>query len=316
MKIKNKNLNQKIFVAGHNGMVGSAILRKLMSEGYTNILTIEKKDLNLFDTNKVFEFLKNEMPENIFLAAAKVGGIYTNDMLQAEFLYNNLMIQNNVIMGAASAGLKNLFFLGSSCIYPKESYQPIKEEYLLTGPLEKTNEGYSIAKIAGIKLCESCNKQYGTNFCSIMPTNLYGPNDNYNLLTSHVLPAIIRKVHEAKQQNCNHIVLWGSGKPKRDLLYVDDLAEACLFLMENGISDGIYNVGSGEERSIVEIAKIVMKIVDYEIKIKFDKSKPEGTQRKLLDTTKIKKLGWKPRIEFETGVKLTYDHYLKKLKMS
>lgn len=294
-------------------MVGSAIMRRLRNGGYTNLVTRSREELDLLDQRATFSFLESEKPDYIFLAAAKVGGILANSVDRADFIYENLAIQNNVIHGALKAGVKDICFLGSSCIYPRDCPQPIKESYLLTGPLEQTNEPYAIAKIAGIKLCESCNRQYATRFLSVMPTNLYGPNDNYDLNTSHVLPALIRKAHEAKLRGDAEYVVWGTGMPRREFLQVDDMADACVFLMENGISDGIYNIGTGSDVTIRELAETVMAVVGFKGAIVFDSSKPDGTPQKLLDVTRIKQLGWQARIPLREGISQAYDIYCKSL---
>lgn len=300
----------KIYIAGHRGMVGSALVRRLQAGGYTNLLTRDRRELDLLDQAAVFAFLESEKPDYIFMAAAKVGGIHANNTLRADFIYENLQVQNNIIHGAFRAGLKDLCFLGSSCIYPRDCPQPIKEEYLLTGPLEQTNEPYAIAKIAGIKLCESCNRQYGTRFVSVMPTNLYGPNDNYDLESSHVLPALIRKVHEAKQQNAAEYVVWGTGKPRREFLYVEDMADACVFIMEQGIHDGLYNIGVGSDVTIRELAETVMAVVGFQGRIVFDSGKPDGTPRKLLDVSRLRQLGWQARTPLREGIAKAYAAYL------
>ncbi|MFH7321202.1 GDP-L-fucose synthase family protein [Desulfurivibrio sp. D14AmB] len=300
----------KIYIAGHRGMVGSALVRRLRAGGYSNLLTRDRRELDLLEQAAVFAFLAAEKPDYIFLAAAKVGGIQANNTLRADFIYQNLQIQNNIIHGALRAGLKDLCFLGSSCIYPRDCPQPIKEEYLLTGPLEQTNEPYAIAKIAGIKLCEACNRQYGTRFVSVMPTNLYGPNDNYDLASSHVLPALIRKVHEAREQNAAEYVVWGTGKPRREFLYVDDMADACVFLMEQGIHDGLYNIGVGSDVTIGELAATVMAVVGFQGRIVFDTSKPDGTPRKLLDVSRLRQLGWQARTPLREGIAKAYAAYL------
>lgn len=304
----------KIFVAGHNGMVGSAILRNLKSKGYSNIVTRSRRELDLINQYDVNEFLKREKPYYIFIAAAKVGGIYANDTYRADFLYENLMIEANLIHAAHVADIQNICFLGSSCIYPRDCLQPIKEDYILSGPLEKTNEPYAISKIAGIKLCESYNDQYGRNYISIMPTNMYGPNDNYDLNTSHVLPALIRKTHSAKLNNSNTVSVWGSGRPRREFMYVDDFADACTFLMEIGYTGSLLNVGTGEEVTIKELAEIIKKIVGYNGNIVFDSSKPDGTLRKLLDTAKLRNLGWKPKIDLRSGIGMAYRDFVQSLK--
>lgn len=299
----------KIYVAGHRGMVGSAIVRRLISGGYTNVVTRTHAELDLLDQGQVFAFLARERPDYIFLAAAMVGGIQANNTLRADFIYRNLMIEANVIHGASLAGVERLMFLGSSCIYPRDCPQPIKEEYLLTGPLEPTNEPYAIAKIAGIKLCESYNRQYGTGYVSVMPTNLYGPNDNYDLGSSHVLPALLRKAHEAKNRGDNQLLVWGSGKPRREFLHVDDMAEACVFLMEAGISEGLYNVGTGSDVTIRELAETICQVVGFGGEIVFDSSKPDGTPRKLLDVGRIADLGWRARVALHEGIVATYGDF-------
>lgn len=299
----------KVYVAGHQGLVGSAILRKLISEGYSNIVTLSFQELDLRDQTAVNEFFKKEQPEYVFLAAAKVGGILANNTYPVDFLRDNLLIQTNVIDAAYRYGSRKLLFLGSSCIYPKFAPQPIKEKYLLTGELEPTNEPYAIAKIAGIKLCQAYNRQYQTNFISVMPTNLYGPGDNFDLETSHVIPALIRKFHEAKIKGKDQVVVWGSGKPFREFLHVDDLADACLFLMSNYNSSEIINIGTGKDLSIAELAYLIKDIVGYDGNIIFDTSKPDGTPRKLLDVSKLFNMGWKPRITLEEGIRSTYSWY-------
>jgi GDP-L-fucose synthase len=305
---------RKIFVAGHRGMVGSAIVRRLQRGGYGEILTRTRQELDLLDQRAVFDFLEAERPDYVFLAAAKVGGIQANDTYRADFIYQNLTIQNNIIYGAHRAGVKDLCFLGSSCIYPRDCPQPIREDYLLTGPLEQTNEPYAIAKIAGIKLCESLNRQYGTRYVSVMPTNLYGPNDNYDLASSHVLPALIRKAHEAKLRGDAEYVVWGSGRPMREFLYVDDMADACVFLMEQGIADGIYNIGTGEDVTIRQLAETVMDVVGFAGGIVFDSGKPDGTPRKLLDVSRMAQLGWRAKTPLRDGIALAYASYLESLK--
>lgn len=302
--------NAKIYVAGHRGMVGSAIVRRLNQAGYTNIITRTHSELDLTHQSAVNEFMLKEKPDYIFLAAAKVGGIHANNTLRAEFIYQNLMIEMNVVHAAWLAGIKRLLFLGSSCIYPRDCLQPIKEEYLLTGPLEQTNEPYAIAKIAGIKLCESYNQQYGTQYVSAMPTNLYGPNDNYDLNNSHVLPALIRKVHEAKQRGDKQLMVWGSGKPMREFLYVDDMADACVFLMESGVNEGIFNVGTGKDITIRELAEVIMNVVAFAGEIVFDSTKPDGTPRKLLNVDLMKKHGWVAKTSLREGIDLAYRDFL------
>ena len=304
--------NSKIFIAGHNGLVGSAILRRLNILGYKNILTVDKKKLDLTNQKKVFLFLKRNRPQAIIIAAAKVGGIYANNKYRANFIYENLAIQNNLIHSAFLNKIKNLIFLGSSCVYPKNSKQPIKEKYLLTGLLEHTNEPYAIAKIAGIKMCESYNIQYGTNYKCLMPSNTYGPNDNYNLQNSHFFPALIRKIHDSKIKKVNKIILWGTGKPKRELIYVDDVADACIFFLNKKTKESLINIGTGKDIKIEQYAKSIMKFLNIKINIHFDKTKPDGTPRKLLDTTIAKKYGWRPKISLKDGFFLTYVDYLKK----
>lgn len=302
--------SSKIYVAGHNGMVGSAIVRKLRSSGFDNLLLRSRQELDLTEQSSVRTFLQSERPDFIFVAAAKVGGIHANNTYRAEFIYQNLMIEANLIHAASLAGVERLLFLGSSCIYPRDCPQPIKEEYLLTGPLEETNEPYGIAKIAGIKLCESYNRQYGTRYFSVMPTNLYGPNDNYDLANSHVLPALIRKAHEAKLRGDAEIVIWGTGTPKREFLHVDDLADACVFMMERDIGDGLYNIGSGEEVTIRELALIVAQEIGFAGQLVFDKTKPDGTPRKLLDCARLNSLGWKSKIPLTDGIGLVNRSYV------
>ncbi|OGQ99797.1 MAG: GDP-fucose synthetase [Deltaproteobacteria bacterium RIFOXYD12_FULL_55_16] len=303
----------KIYIAGHRGMVGSAIIRRLQQADYGNLLVRTRQELDLLDQHAVFNFLRAEKPEYIFLAAARVGGILANNTSRGRFIYENLIIQANIIHGAYLAGVRNLCFLGSSCIYPRDCPQPIREEYLLTGPLEQTNEPYAIAKIAGIKLCESYNSQYDSRFFSIMPTNLYGPNDNYDLATSHVLPALIRKAHEARQGGDRELVVWGSGRPRREFLYVDDLADACVFLMEKGVGEGLYNIGVGTDVTIRELAQTVMEVVGFSGEIVFDSSKPDGTLRKLLDVSRLKQLGWQATTPLRQGIEQAYADYLSNL---
>lgn len=301
-------LNAKIYIAGHTGMVGSAIHRKLSILGYTNIIGKSSKELDLRSQDAVISFLEEERPEYVFLAAAKVGGILANNQYRAEFLYDNLMMEANIIHGAFLAGVKKLLFLGSSCIYPKNAPQPLKEESLLTGLLEPTNEPYAIAKIAGIKLCEAYRNQYGCNFISAMPTNLYGPNDNYDLNGSHVLPALIRKFHEAKKENKKEVIIWGTGTPLREFMHVDDLAEALVFLMKNYNEPGFINVGSGDEISILALAILVKDIVGFEGSIIHDTLKPDGTPRKLMDNSRLTALGWKSTISLEDGIREVYKN--------
>ena len=293
-------------------MVGSAIYRKLEKEGYHNFVTRTSDTLDLRNQQQVADFFAAEKPDYVFLAAAKVGGIVANNIYRAEFLYDNLQIQNNVIHNSYLNGVKKLMFLGSSCIYPKLAPQPLKEEYLLTGLLEPTNEPYAIAKIAGIKMCDAYRAQYGCNFISVMPTNLYGYNDNYHPQNSHVLPALIRRFHEAKVQELPDVTIWGTGSPKREFLFADDLAEACYYLMQNYDEEGLVNIGTGEDISIKDLALMVKKIVGYEGEIKFDTTKPDGTPRKLMDVTKLHNKGWKHKIELEDGIKLAYQDFLNK----
>ena len=305
--------NAKIYVAGHRGMVGSAIVRRLTDLGYANVVTRSHAELDLTNQQAVTDFLSTERPDYIFMAAAKVGGIQANNIYRAEFLYQNLMIEANIVHAAWQAGIKRMLFLGSSCIYPRDCPQPIREDYLLTGPLEQTNEPYAIAKIAGVKLCESYNRQYGTSYVSAMPTNLYGPNDNYDLANSHVLPALIRKAHEAKLRGDSTYTVWGSGRPMREFLHVDDMANACLFLMEDEtITDGLFNVGTGTDVTIRELAETVMDVVGFKGDIVFDASKPDGTPRKLLDVSRLKERGWTAKIGLREGIALAYADFLSK----
>lgn len=299
-------LNSKIYIAGHRGMVGSAILRRLQKEGFGNFVFRTSDELDLRNQQAVADFFSKEKPEYVFLAAAKVGGILANNVYRAEFLYDNLEIQNNVIHHAWKNGVKKLLFLGSSCIYPKLAPQPLKEEYLLTGLLEPTNEPYAIAKIAGIKMCDAYRSQYGCNFISVMPTNLYGPNDNYDLTTSHVLPALLRKFHEAKMNNQQEVIVWGTGSPRREFLHADDMTDACVYLMKNYNEPGIVNIGTGADISIKELAEMIKEITGYKGKIVFDTSKPDGTPRKLLDVTKLSKLGWKASVLLKNGIETVY----------
>ena len=309
------NKQAKIYIAGHRGMVGSAIVRCLSAAGYSNVLTRTHADLDLTDQGSVTQFLMQEKPDYIFLAAAKVGGIQANNTQRAEFIYQNLMMEANIVHAAWQAGVQRLLFLGSSCIYPRDCPQPIKEEYLLTGPLEPTNEPYAIAKIAGIKLCENYNRQYGTQYVSAMPTNLYGPNDNYDLNNSHVLPALIRKAHEAKLRHDTELLVWGSGKPMREFLYVDDMAEACVFLMEHeNICDGVFNVGTGQDVTIRELATTVMDVVGFKGDIAFDASKPDGTPRKLLNVDRMHNLGWRAKTSLRDGIAQAYADFLSKAR--
>ena len=298
----------KIYVAGHRGMVGSALVRRLEKEGYSRFVLRDSRSLDLRDQQAVHQFFETEKPDYVFLAAAKVGGILANNTYRAEFIYDNLMIESNVIKAAHDVGVKKLLFLGSSCIYPKMAPQPLKEDTLLTGLLEPTNEPYAIAKIAGIKLCDAFRYQYGSNFISVMPTNLYGPNDNYDLAKSHVLPALIRKFHSAKKEGLDQVTIWGTGSPKREFLHVDDLADACLHLMENYSEEGLVNIGTGEDISILDLAKMVREVVGFEGEILHDLSKPDGTPRKLMDVSKLKSLGWEASIDLREGIESVYSN--------
>lgn len=300
----------KIYIAGHRGLVGSAIVRSLKQEGYTNLILRTHAELDLTQQNKVDDFFASEKPAYVFLAAAKVGGIHANNTYRGDFIYQNLAIQVNVIEAARKFGTKRLVFLGSSCIYPRDCQQPMREDYLLSGPLEATNEPYAIAKIAGIKLCDAYNDQYDTDFVSVMPTNLYGPNDNFDLETSHVLPALIRKVHEAKIHNDSHVTLWGTGQPKREFLHVDDMASACVHVMKKTGFKEMVNIGSGEEITIRELADLICEVVGFDGAIVYDSAKPDGTPRKFLDSSKLKSLGWAPRIKLREGLIETYDWFL------
>ncbi|MBC8266079.1 MAG: GDP-L-fucose synthase [Flavobacteriales bacterium] len=299
------NKTDNIYIAGHNGMVGSAIVRKLKSEGFCNLITRNSNELDLRNQNAVNQFFKKEKPDFVFLAAAKVGGILANNTFRAEFLYDNLMIEANIINSAYQNKVEKLLFLGSSCIYPKMAKQPMKEDALLSGFLEQTNEPYAIAKIAGIKLCETYHEQYGCNFISAMPTNLYGPNDNYDLKNSHIIPALLRKFFEAKKQNLQEVEVWGDGSPVREFLHVDDCADACVFLMKNYDENQFVNVGSGEEKSIKEVAEIIKQKIGFQGDIKYNSLYPNGTPRKLMDVSKIHKLGWKHQISFQKGIDKT-----------
>ena len=299
--------NARIFVAGHRGMVGSALVRRLRAAGYDGLITRTRSELDLRDQRATHDFLSAQRPDYIYIAAARVGGIQANNALRADFLYENLMIEANLIHGAHLAGVDRLMFLGSSCIYPRDCPQPIKEEYLLTGRLEPTNEPYAIAKIAGIKLCESYNRQHARHYVSVMPTNLYGPNDNYDLATSHVLPALIRKAHEAKVNADDALVVWGSGTPRREFLYVDDLAAACVHLMVANSNDPLLNIGSGTDVTICELAETVMDVVGYRGRIEFDRTKPDGTPRKLLDVSRVGALGWRATTDLRTGIEKAYE---------
>jgi len=309
--------SKKIYIAGHKGMVGSAISRKYVSEGFSNIVTRESGELNLIRQDKVEEFFEKERPDYVIVAAAKVGGIMANNTYRAQFIYENLMIESNIIQAAHAFGAEKLLFLGSSCIYPKLAPQPLKEEYLLTGPLESTNEPYAIAKIAGIKLCESYYRQYGSNFISVMPTNLYGPYDNFNLETSHVLPALIRKFHEAKVSNKEEVEVWGTGTPKREFLYVEDLADACFYVMQNVNAKDLYekgisqiNIGTGEDLTISELVSTIAEVVGFNGKIKYDTTKPDGTPRKLMDISRLHEMGWRHRTGLREGIEKAYEWFL------
>jgi len=308
------NTTDKIFVAGNHGMVGSSIVRTLQQKGFQHIITASHNELDLTNQNETEDFFEKIKPEYVFVAAAKVGGIYANNTYKAQFLYENLMIAANTIHSAYKTGVSKLMFLGSSCIYPKYAPQPMKEEHLLAGELESTNEGYAIAKIAGLKLCDTYRFQYGCNFISVMPTNLYGINDNYHPENSHVLPALIRRFHEAKINNLPEVVVWGTGSPKREFLFADDLADACVYLMQNYNDYGWINIGSGEEVSIAELATMVKEVVGYEGKLVFDTTKPDGTPRKLLDVSKLHDLGWKHKTPMKEGLKITYQDFLDKDK--
>lgn len=304
--------NSRIYVAGHRGLVGSAIWRELERGGFTNLMGRTHAELELMDTQAVRKFYEDEKPEFVFVAAARVGGILANNNLPAQFLYENLEVQNNLIHGAHEAGVKKLLFLGSSCIYPKHAPQPLKEEYLLSGPLEPTNEWYAIAKIAGVKMCQAYRRQYGSQFISAMPTNMYGPNDSYNLEHSHVLPALIRKFHEAKLSGAASVTCWGSGKPRREFLYADDLGRACVFLMQNYDEEQFINVGYGSDVTIHELAETIRRIVGFTGEIVWDTSKPDGTPRKWMDSSRLLALGWKPQVDFETGITLAYEDFKKR----
>ena len=298
-----------IYIAGHRGLVGSAILRRLNQSGYENLITRTSRELDLRNQAEVDRFFARKQPEYVFLAAAKVGGILANSNYPAEFIYDNLLIQINVIHSAYKYGVKKLLFLGSSCIYPRECPQPMKEEYLLDGKLEPTNEPYAVAKIAGIKMCQAYNRQYGTNFISVMPTNIYGPNDNFDLESSHVLPALVRKFHEARLEQREEVVVWGSGRPRREFLFVDDLADACVFLMDNYNDNEIINIGTGKDITILELAGIVREVVGFQGRIVFDPSMPDGTPRKLLDVSRLKALGWEARTSLRDGIEKTYKWF-------
>ena len=304
----------KIFVAGHNGLVGSAIVKKLKAKGYKDILTVDRRKLDLLNQKEVFSFLKKNKPQIVIIAAAKVGGIYANNEFGAEFIYENLQIQNNLIHSSYLNNIKNLIFLGSSCIYPKHAKQPLKEEYLLRGQLEETNLPYAIAKISGIKMCETYNKQYKTNYKCLMPTNTYGPNDNYDLMTSHFFPALIHKAHICKIKNKKSINVWGSGKVYREMIFVDDIADACVFFMKKKIKHSLINIGSGKDMTILNYVKFILKKLDLNIKIKFIKSKPDGVHKKLLDVSRAKKYGWIAKTSLNEGFDITYKCFLKENK--
>lgn len=302
--------NSKIFVAGHKGMVGSALVRRLRASGCDRVITRDRNELDLLDQRAVHEFIAAERPDYVFIAAAKVGGIQANNVYRADFLYQNLVIEANLVHACHAADVQRLMFLGSSCIYPKMAPQPLKEEYLLTGPLEATNEPYAIAKIAGIKLCEAFNAQHGRQYISVMPTNLYGINDNYDLNNSHVLPALIRKAHEAKQRGDAHLVVWGTGTPMREFLYADDLADACVFLMAQGYDGPLVNIGTGTDVTIRELAETVVKVIGFQGELSFDASKPDGTPRKLMDVSRLRGLGWQASTQLEDGIALAYQDFL------
>jgi GDP-L-fucose synthase len=310
------NQKSKIYIAGHKGLVGSAILKKLREKGYRNLITEDKKKLNLLNQKKVLDFLKKKRPDFIFIAAAKVGGIYSNNKYKAQFIYENLMIQTNLIHSAFECGIKNLIFLGSSCIYPKLSKQPIKEMYLLDGKLEKTNDAYAIAKIAGIKMCESYNDQYKTNYKCLMPTNTFGPNDNYHPLNSHFIPSLIRKIHNIKLTNKKKLLLWGNGKAKREILFVDEIANACVHFMKIRTKHSLINIGSGKDYSIKKYAEIFLKVLlpNKRIKIEYDLSKPNGTRRKVLDISLARQYGWSPSVNFKKQILETYSSYLNQIE--
>ena len=304
------NKDSRIYVAGHRGLVGSAIWRTLEVQGYTNLIGRTRPELDLLDPVAVHQFFTSEKPEFVFIAAAKVGGIHANNTQPAAFLYENLQIQTNLIHSASKSGVRKLLFLGSSCIYPKFAPQPLKEEYLLTGSLEPTNEWYALAKIAGIKLCQAYRRQYGCDYISVMPTNMYGPNDNYDLQTSHVLPALIRKFHEAKSTGAATVTCWGTGAPLREFLYADDLGAACVFLMNNYSEEQFINAGSGVEISIRELSELIQRVVGFTGQIVWDSSKPDGTPRKLMDNSRLQAMGWRPQINLETGIRLAYENFL------
>jgi GDP-L-fucose synthase len=299
--------HSRIYVAGHRGMVGSALVRALRARGYANLVMRSHGELDLSDQAAVHRFMEEARPDFVFLAAAKVGGILANNTQRGDFIYQNLIIEANVIHAALAAGVKRLLFLGSSCIYPRECPQPMKEEYLLTGPLEPTNEPYAVAKLAGVKLCESFNRQYGTRYLSVMPCNLYGPNDNFDLKSAHLLPALLRKAHVAKREGAKFLEIWGTGRPRREWLHVDELADACLLLMERDVDPGVYNVGAGYDLTVRELAQTVMRVIGFDGDLAFDPGKPDGVMRKLLDISVIKALGWRPRYGLEEGIQMTYE---------
>jgi len=306
------SLNSKIYIAGHTGLVGSAIVRRLKLDGYKNLITTNRNKLNLIDQTKVFDFLNKKKPDFIFIAAAKVGGIYSNNKFKANFIYENLVIQSNLIHGAYLAGVKNIIYLGSSCVYPKNCKQPIKESYLMTGKLEETNDAYAVAKIAGIKMCQSYNKQYKTNYKCLMPTNTFGPNDKYHQLNSHFLPALIRKVHNLNTSSKNKLILWGNGKAKREIIYVDDIADACIYFMKKKTNHDLINIGTGKDYSIKYYADLILKLIikNKKIKIKYDKTKPNGTLRKVMNVSLAKKYGWKAKTNLEKSILNTYKSFL------
>ena len=304
----------KVFLAGHKGLVGSAILRKLKEKKYKNIITVEKKKLNLLDQNNVFKFLKRNKPNIVIIAAAKVGGVYQNNIHGADFIYENLQIQTNLIHGSFKNKVKKIIFLGSSCIYPKKSKQPIKEKYLLSGELEKTNEPYAVAKIAGVKMCQAYNKQYKTNYISLMPSNAYGPNDNYHSLNSHFFPALIKKAHECKVKNKKYLNVWGSGKPRRELIFVDDIASACIHFMKKNTKETLINIGTGKDMSIQNYVNFLIKKLKLNVKVKYDKNKPDGVFKKVLDVNLAKKYGWKAKFSLDKGFDITYKDFLKRYK--
>ncbi len=309
------NFKSKIYVAGHTGLVGSAIIRKLKEKGYTNLIFKERRKLDLTNQVKVIKYLKKEKPDFVFIAAAKVGGIYSNDNFKADYITQNLQIQTNLIYGSYLAGIKNLIFLGSSCIYPKKSKQPIKEKYLLNGKLEETNDAYAIAKIAGIKMCQSFNEQYNCNYRCLMPANTFGPNDNYNDNSSHFLPAIIKKIHKLKSNNSTNLILWGNGKVRREFIHVDDLASACVYFMKKKTKHSLINIGTGKDHTITHYANFISNIIlKKKIKIKYDKSKPNGVKRKVLDISLAKNYGWKPKLDLKSSIIKTYNSYLNEIK--